>query len=587
MICISVIVNAHEKYKENWESLNSAPVPSWFNEAKIGLYIFWGPYSVPAYDAGYGYAEWYGNAMYKEGHETREHHLKTYGDTVDYEDFAAMWKAENWNPDEWADIFKNSGARYIISVAKYHDGFCLFPTRYDNRTSRLEKWNCIDIGPKRDIINELFSACNKKGLKMGVYMSLYEWWHPLWTNEKTREEYVNKVLHPQFKELINNYKPYFVFMDGDWMATYDVFKSTELVSWLLNDSPVKDYVAFNDRWGKIPGGKTGRGLNGMIYNTEFGGGKGYSDHAWQEDRSFGPSYGYNRNLKIKDYDSPSEVIRMIAQVSSKGGNLLLGVGPDADGTIPEIYQIRLKQMGDWLKINGEAIYGSTRWEKTEQKIMLNSTQIDTTIDFDWDRNSPLDGCEKFNIVWDGTIQVPQTGTYMFKFDLTGEGKVTINDSVIINRTGKQKRLKGAIRLESDERYPIKIEVKHDHFITHGYARLYYALGDSEFRIVPGTSFFIDEKSNQQGLMGVYFAEAAEVYFTKKGKYIYAIVPELYKDQLVLKGVNPKTGSKIVMLGLEDHIEWQGQDENVCIKVPAINNKDAVNKYGSVFRIEIN
>lgn len=202
VLIIGYSINAQpvNRCESNWESLNLAPVPVWFNEAKIALYIFWGPYSVPAYDTGYGYAEWYGNK-----NSNKEFHERTYGKDFLYEDFADQWKAELWDPDEWADLFSKSGAKYFIFVAKYHDGFCLFPTAYDARTTKRDKWNSIDRGPKRDIVGELFTACNKKNLKMGLYMSIYEWWHPLWVNPATRERYVDKVLHPQFKAMNPNF----------------------------------------------------------------------------------------------------------------------------------------------------------------------------------------------------------------------------------------------------------------------------------------------------------------------------------------------------------------------------------------------
>ena len=118
---------------------------------------------------------------------------------------------------------------------------------------------------------------------------------------------------------------------------------------------MKDRVVFNDRWGQS------RGVNGMIYNTEFGGGEGCAGHAWQEDRSICPSYGYNRNLRAEHYDTPEQAVAMLVKCASNGGNLILGVGPIAEGPIPAIYEERLQQLGDWLAVNGEAIYGTTAW----------------------------------------------------------------------------------------------------------------------------------------------------------------------------------------------------------------------------------
>ncbi len=177
-----------KKYEPHWNSWNTAPVPEWFNEAKIGLYIFWGPYSVPAYEPGDGYAEWYGQRSIKS-----DFHINNYGEDFLYEDFADIWKAELWRPDEWADLFSQSGAKYVVVVGKYHDGFCLFPTSQESVTINRDKWNSVDRGPKRDIIAELFKACEPKDLKMGLYISLYEWWHPLWVDQKNRNRYLERI----------------------------------------------------------------------------------------------------------------------------------------------------------------------------------------------------------------------------------------------------------------------------------------------------------------------------------------------------------------------------------------------------------
>ena len=211
-----------------------------------------------------------------------------------------------------------------------------------------------------------YSKPVRNAAKMGLYLSIYEWWHPLWL--KDRKLYAKKILHPQFKEVICRYKPWFVFMDGDWEDETTTFGSEKLVQWLLNKSPVKDHVVFNDRWGKT------REVNGMIYNTEFGGGKGFTDHAWQEDRSICPSYGYNRNLRIGDYNTPEETIGMLVKCASHGGNLILGVGASADGLIPVIYQERMGQLGAWLKVNGEAIYGSRAWKTATQGKTIRFTR---------------------------------------------------------------------------------------------------------------------------------------------------------------------------------------------------------------------
>jgi len=343
-----------KKYEPNWESLDTRPVPEWFNEAKFGIFVVWGPYSVPAW-VDRGYAEWYGWRMYQKNSPTHKFHVKNYGEDFKYEQFAPMFKAELWNPDAWADLFAKSGAKYVVTTAVYHDGFCLWPSPY-SKTVNTDKWNSVVVGPKRDLLGELNEAGEKRGLKMGIYYSLMEWYHPLWMNKETRPRYVAEHLHPQFKDVVTKYKPWFIFLDGEWHEEYKLWRSEELAAWLYNESPVRDRVVTNDRWGKT------RGKHGDVYSSEYGGGKGWTEHAWQEDRGMGRSYGYNRNEDVNAYNSAHQLIDMLTKCVSNGGNLLLDVGPTADGRIPVIMQERLLEMGKWLAVNGEAIYGTRRWK---------------------------------------------------------------------------------------------------------------------------------------------------------------------------------------------------------------------------------
>jgi len=343
------------KYEPNWHSLDTVPLPAWFNEAKFGIFVVWGPYSVPAW-TDRGYAEWYGGKLAGGQRATVEFHARNYGPQFKYEQFAEMFKAELWDPDAWADLFARSGARYVVTTAVYHDGFCLWPSSRA-KTVNTDRWNAKVVGPKRDLLGELSAACEKKGLKSGIYYSLMEWWHPLYASEdpEVKKRYAREHLHPQFKDVVTKYKPWFIFLDGEWHHDCAFWQSERLAAWLFNDSPVRDYVVTNDRWGKT------RGKHGMVYSSEYGGGHGWKDHPWQEDRGIGHSYGYNRGEDLEDYNSPEELIRMLVRVASNGGNLLLDVGPTADGRIAVIMQERLLQIGAWLKVNGEAIYGTRRW----------------------------------------------------------------------------------------------------------------------------------------------------------------------------------------------------------------------------------
>jgi len=349
LISLNLLINAQDA-DPDFTSIYKREIPSWFNQDKFGIFVVWGPYSVPSYKTK-GYAEWYWKDSGENDPESREFHQRVYGKDFNYEQFAGQFKAELWDPDFWCRLFAESGAKYVATTANYHDGFAMWPTQY-GMTENTKQWNSAVVGPKRDILGELNTAGKKYGLKMGIYYSLYEWYNPLWLTD--REKYVTDWLHPKFKEVVTKYKPWFIFLDWEWEQDYKAWKSEELAWWLYNESPVKNNVVVNDRWGQC------RGVWGDVYESEYGGGKYTSpNHPWQEDRGIGHSYGYNRMESIYDYDSREELIRMFSSVVGGGGNFLLCVGPTGDGRIPVIMQERLLQIGEWLEINGDAIYGST------------------------------------------------------------------------------------------------------------------------------------------------------------------------------------------------------------------------------------
>ncbi len=349
------------RYENNWESLNSRPVPRWFGDAKFGIFIHWGLYSVPAYTKRGEYAEWYMRQLENAEHPARLFHNKTYGPGFKYEDFVSGFKAELFDAKIWADLFKKAGAKYINLVSKHHDGFCLYPSAY------AWNWNSFDVGPHRDFCMELREAMEGTGVKFGVYHSVYEWFNPYYLRDP--EEYALKHLHPMLKELVCRYEPWTLFTDGEWEHTSDVWHSTEFLQWLYNDSPVRDTIVPNDRWGKET-----RGRLGGNFTSEYGmieGGRYIEDivldRPFEECRGIGKSFGLNRIESLEDYMSAEELLTMLCDLVSKGGNFLLNIGPAADGTIPVIMEERLLQMGKWLEVNGDAIYGTEVYTKNKQE----------------------------------------------------------------------------------------------------------------------------------------------------------------------------------------------------------------------------
>jgi len=352
-----------QRYQANWPSLDARSSPKWYTDAKFGIFIHWGVYSVPAFAAPKvkgenPYAEWYWNSLTKRTPATWAFHQRVYGKDFPYFDFAPMFRAELYDPDHWADVFARSGAKYVALTSKHHEGFTLWRSAEANRTWG-RPWNAVDIGPKRDVLVDLMDAGRRKGLHMGIYYSLYEWYNPLWLSDRKR--YVAEHMMPQFKDVVTNAKPSIIFSDGEWDATSEEWRSPELLAWLFNESPVRDEVAIDDRWGKDT-----RHKHGGYYTTEYTAGLGSGNHPWEERRGMGESYGYNRMETVQDYHSDRELLMMLIDIVSRGGNLLLDIGPTADGRIPVIMEERLTQIGDWLHPNGEAIYGTRQWRHSRQ-----------------------------------------------------------------------------------------------------------------------------------------------------------------------------------------------------------------------------
>lgn len=340
-------------YTASWASLDQRPMPEWYRDAKFGVFIHWGVYSVPAWGAKGEYAEWYWQRLRSgkpEDAAWREFHERNYGAGFDYRDFAPRFTAELFDATQWTDLFQRAGVKYVVPTSKHHDGFALWPSAEADRTWG-RPWNATAVGPKRDLLGELAAATRARGLKFGFYFSLYEWFNPMWLADRGR--YVEEHLIPQFKDVVTRYEPAIIFSDGEWEMTSAEWRSEELLAWLFNESRSKDEVVVNDRWGSDT-----RHRHGGYWTTEYAAGLRDGAHPWEENRGMGFSYGLNRAERIEDYKTGRELILLLVDLVSRGGNLLLNVGPAADGTIPPLMEERLLEIGAWLAVNGEAIYGT-------------------------------------------------------------------------------------------------------------------------------------------------------------------------------------------------------------------------------------
>ena len=342
------------KYLPRWDSLDKRPLPDWYDDAKFGIFIHWGIFSVPSFGS-----EWFWNNWQEEqsGTKYRDFMEQRYPPNFTYQDFARDFTAEFFNATQWSKIFQASGAKYVVLTSKHHEGYTLWPSKYSF------SWNSMDVGPRRDLIGELATAIRSlTNLKFGLYHSLYEWYNPLYLFDKgnnfTTKVFVDQKTIPELHELIEKYRPEVVWSDGDWEASDAYWKSKEFLSWLYNESPVKDTVVVNDRWGQnIPC------HHGDFYTCTDRYNPGVlQPHKWENcmtiDRK---SWGFRRNAALSEYFTLPELVRELVITVSCGGNLLLNVGPTKDGIISPIFEERLRGIGDWLAINKEAIYGTKPW----------------------------------------------------------------------------------------------------------------------------------------------------------------------------------------------------------------------------------
>ena len=335
-------------FQDNWENIAANyQCPDWFTDAKFGIFIHWGVYSVPAFGN-----EWYARNMYVQDSEEYKHHLQTFGKHTEfgYKDFIPQFKAEKFDAHEWVSIFKAAGAKYVVPVAEHHDGFAM----YD---SDLNSWNAVKMGPKKDIIGLLKAETEKAGLVFGLSSHRLEnaWFYnggmlfPSDVQDTTLSIYGFRL--PER----DKYQPQLIWFD--WTV------GNEAIQPYFNKFMAYYYNNALD-WGKgvVVNTKEGYPTNVQVGDVERGKLEQIRKYPWQTDTSVGKkSWAY---IEGEENKTPEQIVHDLIDIVSKNGNLLLNIGPRADGTITEEQKAVLLAIGDWLKVNGEAIYGSRPWVKS-------------------------------------------------------------------------------------------------------------------------------------------------------------------------------------------------------------------------------
>jgi alpha-L-fucosidase len=366
-------------FHPDWESLQKYEVPEWYKDAKFGVFIHWGVYSVPAFGS-----EWYPRDMYREGSEEYKHHIATYGtqDKFGYKDFIPLFKAEHFDPDAWARLFKDAGIKYVVPVAEHHDGFAM----YD---SGLSDWTAAKMGPQRDVIGDLAKAVRAQGLHFGAsshrvehnfflgvgrtinsdindpkYAAFYGPAHTWLENKRGTPlgndyTYVSSAWADDWlaraSEIVEKYHPDIMYFDW-WIGQPSIRPNlSRFAAFYYNAS-----LRYGDHVGVINYKDFAIEEHSAVLDLERGQLGEIRPLYWQTDTSVSnKSWG---NIKNDTFKSPQFVVDQLIDIVSKNGNLLLNIGPKSDGTIPDEVQQVLRDVGSWLTVNGDAIYGTRPWK---------------------------------------------------------------------------------------------------------------------------------------------------------------------------------------------------------------------------------
>ncbi|MGO8747637.1 MAG: alpha-L-fucosidase [Thermoguttaceae bacterium] len=370
-------VNEKGPWKPTWESLDKHQAPEWFLDAKLGVMLNWGMHSVPAWDKRRGgamYPDAYGCAMYvDEG--VKSHHVQHWGADFQWDDFMPLFRAESYDPDALVNLFKDAGARYLITMSKHHDGVAWWDSEWTKR-------NFVRMGPKKDLFSPLMAAAKRRDLKVVMYFCYEEWatgmlgadskpccrlwnWgtyaglHPLTLENRRRisgnipvKNYYDQYMTPLVKEMIDRFDPDGLWQDGEWATPVETLRSRELAAYFYNKAEGRKEVTVNDRYAQGT-----RDHHGDYFASEYNSTQSYV-HPWEENQGVSQSFAYNYEDNEESLGPPARLIHRFITIVSKNGNLVIIGGPDSSGVYPGSVVRRFKALGAWLKVNGEAIYAT-------------------------------------------------------------------------------------------------------------------------------------------------------------------------------------------------------------------------------------
>lgn len=420
-------LNSKSRYKPELESLNSHPVPEWFQDAKLGIFLDWGPWSVAGYAAprdeelgtGGSYPDWYEFLM---NYSYKHYHDSVWGEDFRRDDFLPLLTGENFDAQEYADLAVEAGARYLVPFSRHHAGWAMWESEYTFR-------NAMEMGPKRDIYKELATAARKNDLKLGFYFSVAEWEYPVIIDQRLSQwdpygdmaifhdgmalvprptpyssyfpakhdrmisgkipvrDYFADYMMPLFKEGVDLFDPDLVWYDGGWGTPATKSRVPELSAYFYNQAEGRKEVVINNRAGSYLSdeelekleearinGETEILLETFLnapklgdYTTpEYKIGNIDPSEVWEVCRSISPNFGYSWTDNDENSLSSQELVDLFLGVVSKNGNLLLVINPDGSGALSEVQRNRLLALGKWLEVNGEGIYKTRAWKVQQE-----------------------------------------------------------------------------------------------------------------------------------------------------------------------------------------------------------------------------